>query len=368
MSEQSSPDQTLEAYIKTQITHNGPITIAHYMNLALGHPEYGYYMGRDPLGAAGDFTTAPEISQMFGELLGAWLVDSWMKLGGPKKFYLVEGGPGRGTLMADALRATKKMTEFHEASSLYMIETSPYLMERQREKLSAHSPVHVHSIDEIPNDAPILFLANELLDAFPVHQLEYRDNIWCERVVGIKEGALSIGYVPAPPPLIEHICDDLKAQVKEGDIYEIGSARETFVAKLADRVTAQNGAALLIDYGHVRSAFGDTLQAMKKHEFVPILEDSGNADLTSHVDFGALQNILSDKNIARFTVETQSDFLRTLGIIERAEALKSIATKAQQENIDSGLTRLIANDQMGDLFKIMAFASAGIDLAGLRPL
>lgn len=359
---------SLDAFLKKQIEHSGPVSLSVYMNLALGHPEYGYYMTRDPFGTGGDFTTAPEISQMFGELLGAWIVDTWMKLsqscGSLQHIYLVEGGPGRGTLMADALRATRKMIDFHDHMSLYLIETSPYLIERQREKLADHDPVHIMTLDDLPDDAPIIFVANELLDALPIHQLEKIDGTWCEKVVGVKDGALSLGHVPASEGLVNAMPDHIRDG--DGGLFEISPARAGFVEKLAARMTAQKGAGLLIDYGHGTSACGDTLQAVKDHAFVPVLETPGEADITSHVDFDALRRVLAAfPVVSGFKLATQRDFLLGLGLKERAEALQTIATEAQQENIKSGYDRLTDPDQMGSLFKVMGFSSPFLPLAGL---
>ena len=301
-----------------------------FMGLCLGHPQHGYYMTRDPFGAAGDFTTSPEISQVFGEMLGVWCVNAWTSLGSPSPFALVELGPGRGTLMADLLRAAKASTEFMLAVEIHMVEMSPVLQKLQREKLDAHITWHA-SIDTLPN-MPTLFVANEFFDALPVKQYEIRESKSYERYVGISDGKLKMGLVPSLP--------------REGEdgIYEVSPISLIIAEEIQERLDACGGAALIVDYGHVQSSAGDTLQAMRSHEFCSIFDAPGEADITAHVDFARL---------SASPVLTQGKFLKAMGIEMRIEKLSAKLKGVARENFLAATHRLIADDQMGELFKVM---------------
>lgn len=341
--------KTLEDIIKAQITQHGPMDVGQFMTLALAHPEHGYYMKRDPLGAAGDFTTAPEISQMFGEVLGAWVVDVWAQMGRPASFSFVECGPGRGTLMADMMRAAGNVPGFLKACNIHLLETSPVLRKAQEKALKGHKVIWHDTLDGVPDDVPIIVIGNEFLDALPIRQFVKSRDGWQERVIGLEGDALAFGVVDtALEPK-----GFMAAQV--GDIAEIAPAREGFVTQLCGLMQRAGGAALFIDYGHMRSAVGDTFQAVKAHEFTSPLEHVGDADLTSHVDFDALGQVASGVGARVLSAVEQGAFLHALGIGARAMYLSQKADDKQVKDIDQALHRLTHSDQMGSLFKVIGF-------------
>ncbi|GLK79237.1 class I SAM-dependent methyltransferase [Methylopila turkensis] len=340
--------------IAATIAQDGPITVARYMALCLGHPVHGYYATRDPFGAGGDFVTAPEVSQMFGELLGLWCAEVWRRMGEPSRVALIELGPGRGTLMADALRAAKVAPGFREAITVALVETSPTLREIQRKTLEP-SGAHVRWAATIEEalDAPLpaLVLANEFFDALPVRQFVRTEAGWRERLVGLADGALAFGLAAEPPadlPLPER---------PAGATLELNPEGLAVAARIGAHVAAHGGAALAIDYGEGRSA-GDTLQAVRGHRFVDPLGDPGEADLTAQVDFGALGRAARGAGAAVTPLLPQADLLERLGLAARATALKARATPAQAEAIDAAVLRLTdrAPKAMGALFKALAFA------------
>lgn len=327
-----------ETRLKDIIIQNGPMDVGTFMTLAIGH----YYASRDPFGVKGDFTTAPEISQMFGEMIGAFLADAWLKMGSPAPVLLAEAGPGRGTLMADILRATKNVPGFHAAVQIHLIEMSPVLMARQKDTLKEYNVQWWESLDSLPGDFPVLFVANEFLDALPIRQFQFQDGAWFERLIGVESERFVFGLAPALYPL---------PGGERGDVFEIAPMREDFVKQLAERIKAQSGVALLIDYGHDRHGPGDTLQAVKDHQYVDVLAHVGEADLTSHVDFESLA--AAAKNVAVYGPTGQGDFLRAMGIELRAARLGQSAE----------LERLTV--QMGQLFRVMALChDEKIQLAG----
>lgn len=339
------------------IASEGPISLERYMALALNDPQHGYYMTRDPLGAAGDFVTAPEISQMFGELVGLWAVDLWARMGAPRPLRLIELGPGRGTLMADALRAARACPAFLAAVDVHLVETSPVLAVSQKRALAqAEAPISWHPTIESAPAGPAIVLANEFFDALPVRHYVRAENSWRERLVGTDaQGALTFGAASEPEPTIE-----IDAPV--GAILEVGAAGQILLRNLARRLVEQGGAALVIDYGHLRSSLGETLQAVRSHTRAELLSDPGEADLTAHVDFAALERAARSSGAAVFGPVEQGDFLRRLGIVARAAHLKREATAGQVRMIDSALARLTgANSHespgMGRLFKVLAVAA-----------
>lgn len=337
----------LERIIRRHIALSGPISLHDYMALCLSHPEHGYYITRDPFGAAGDFTTAPEISQMFGELLGLSLAQSWMDQGAPDRFILAELGPGRGRLMADVLRATSAVPGFAKAANVALVETSPALR-REQAKLIPHATWY-SAPEDLP-EGPLFLLANEFFDALPIRQFHYVDGAWFEKVIGIDQDSLSFGLRRSGLPL---------GEAPEGAIREQCPQAVTMIAGIAARIEAAGGAVIIVDYGYEKApAIGcDTFQAVKAHRYADPLADPGTADLTAHVDFAALENAATTASdgVAASAVMTQGDLLTSLGIGARAAALAQTGDGAQ---IEADLRRLTNPDQMGTLFKAMAFYPA----------
>lgn len=338
-----------ESRLKETIRQNGPMDVGTFMGLAIGH----YYATRDPFGRDGDFITAPEISQMFGEMIGVFLADAWMKMGSPERITLVEAGPGRGTLMADILRATAKVSGLHGAVQIHLLEMSPVLKEKQSETLKNFSVSWHETLETLPQEAPVFLVANEFLDALPVQQYVWKDGQWHLRAVGLEGDDFCFGLTPCPPsqPSPPSIGGRAKG---EGDVWEHSPAREAFVKGIAQLVKNCGGVALFIDYGHDRSGFGDTLQAVKSHKFIDVLHDVGEADLTSHVDFESLKRVAEGQITVHGPV-AQGDFLKALGIGLRAGRL----------NRPEEYRRLTDADQMGTLFRVMALChDRTIKLAG----
>lgn len=333
-----------------RITQGGPMTVADYMGECLLHPEYGYYATRDPLGAAGDFTTAPEISQMFGEVIGLALAQAWLDRGAPAPFTLAELGPGRGTLMADILRATARVPGFHEAAQVHLVEASPKLRAIQTEKLASHAPTHHDSAETLP-DQPLFLVANEFFDALPVRQFVRDEDGWRERQVGVKDGKLTLGLSgPLPVPFLNH----RRADTAHGDLVEHCPAAAAVLTPISARIQAHGGVALVIDYGEWGSQ-GDTLQALKAHETVDPLACPGEADLTCHVDFEAL---IAATDLTPARVAPQGLFLERLGITQRAQALaKGLSGPALDSHI-AAHRRLTHPEEMGTLFKVLGLTRA----------
>ncbi|MDO8839952.1 MAG: SAM-dependent methyltransferase [Parvibaculum sp.] len=345
----------LARHIVRLIEETGPIPLSHYMAIALGHPEHGYYMTRDPLGPRGDFVTAPEVSQMFGELVGLWLADAWVAQAAPASFVLAELGPGRGTLMADALRAMRAVPGMTEAAEVHFVETSPVL--RQAQKKRVPQATWHERIDTLP-DQPLFLIANEFFDALPIVQYQRTGRGWCERYVGLAEGRLA--PVLAPVPLAnDKALPAAMRDAPEGAFVETSPASLAIAEGISARIAARGGAALIVDYGHVRSAPGDTLQALRGHEYANPFDAPGEADLTAHVDFESLALAVVAGGAAAYGPVEQGAFLRALGIEARAAALRKQATEAQARDINSGLQRLTAPDEMGSLFKVLGIAPRG---------
>jgi NADH dehydrogenase [ubiquinone] 1 alpha subcomplex assembly factor 7 len=359
MADEQSP---LELEIRRLIGIAGPIPVAEYMRLCLTHPQYGYYITRDPLGAGGDFVTAPEISQMFGELIGLWLASVWQRMGAPPNVRLIELGPGRGTMLLDALRAARTVTGFHAAVVLHLVEVSPALQKLQERRLQPLGlPVLWHSALEDVPAGPCLIVANEFIDALPVHQAVKLADGWHERVVQIgADGKLAIGAARDPLAHFEATLPSGLRLSPPGSIYEW---RADSVALEIGRRARTDGAALIIDYGHAWYGLGETLQAVSKHAFSDPLLDPGQVDLTAHVDFEALGQRAESIGGRIYGPIAQRDWLRRLGIEERAVALKAHAPYAKAVEIDQALSRLTAGGAkgMGELCKAMAIADPKLD-------
>lgn len=337
------------------------MSLSTYMDLCLSHPKYGYYMTRDPFGEKGDFTTAPEISQMFGELIGVWLADLWEQAGSPEKCILLECGPGRGTLMADILRSTQKVEGFHDSIDIRFIETSPVLAGIQKQTLSGYEVTWHTTLEELGEiDYPVFVVANEFYDALPVKQFERVSEGWAERCVGLNDNQLSLGLSqPSQYP-------DMPAALSNGQTVEVGLVRQQVFEDLCGIIEANGGVQLIIDYGY-RTGHGDTLQAVHKHRKVPILEKPGECDLTAHVDFQKLIETALDKDMQVSPLQFQGQFLRSLGIELRAAMLKKKATAEQREDIDMAVKRLCDETEMGQLFKVLCVYSR-VDGKELQPV
>jgi SAM-dependent MidA family methyltransferase len=348
--------------IREIIAQDGPISVERFMALALTHPVKGYYTARDPFGAQGDFVTSPEISQMFGELIGLWAADVWERLGAPAEVRLVELGPGRGALMADFLRASQVLPDFHAALDVHLIEASDRLVERQRGALAACGrPVSWrHTVEDVP-PGPAIFIANEFFDALPVRHFVKTAQGWRERLIGLDaQGQFAFG-------LADEIETLLKPDAQDGAVLEINAAAQRLMQQIATRIVAENGVLLAVDYGYLRTGFGETLQAVKAHQFVDPLAEPGMADLTTHVDFSALARAAASANAEVHGPISQGRFLEQIGIVQRAETLKSRASEDQKATIESALARLTAMGptDMGALFKVLAVTRRGMtDLPG----
>ena len=332
-----------------RITQTGPISLADYMTDCLMHPEHGYYPTRDPFGVAGDFTTAPEISQMFGELLGLALAQAWLDQGAPAAFTLAELGPGRGTLMADVLRATRAVPGFHRAARIVLIEMSPHLRARQRQALDGHDVAWLNHAQDLP-DAPLFLLANEFFDALPIRQFTRDPDGWCETMVGLCDGALAFGRSqPAPIASLQARLGD----TAPGDVVEVCPTAAPIMAAIGARIVTHGGLAVVIDYGGWVSR-GDTFQAMRGHKFADPLAQPGEADLTAHVDFAALAAAAAPGSTA-FT--TQGAWLLALGLAARAAKLGRHLTGSALASHENAAHRLTAPEEMGEVFKVLAVYS-----------
>jgi SAM-dependent MidA family methyltransferase len=342
----------------------GPITVADYMATCLFDPEHGYYTTREPFGVKGDFTTAPEISQMFGEIIGAWLVHAWRLLDRPAPFALVEIGPGRGTLMRDVLRTARIDPDFRNSARIFLVENSPRLTAIQRETLGEDAE-HVTWTDDVSAlpAMPALMVANELFDAIPFRQVRKTAAGWCERMVGLdSDGRLTFvdSVTGVDPVILPAGADDRP----EGAIFEFAPAREALASKIGEHIATHRGAALWIDYGHAEPGFGDTFQALRAHRPAGVFETPGECDLTSHVDFAALADAAASAGAHAFPVMTQGGFLLSLGLAERAGALGAGKDAATQDAISRAVGRLagMQGDEMGRLFKVLCVAGSPLAL------
>ncbi|HEY5409477.1 MAG TPA: SAM-dependent methyltransferase [Caulobacteraceae bacterium] len=345
---------TLMDRLKAQIRLEGPMTIAQYMTACLHDPQAGYYAVRPRLGAEGDFITAPLVSQMFGELIGLWCAETWSRMGRPSRVILAEVGPGDGALIGDALRALRLAPEFLAAAELWLVEPSAPLATRQTEALAGAplAPRWTGALTKLPADAPLILIANEVLDCLPARQFVRTPEGWAERLVGLDEaGALAFG-------LARRSLDRALPEAEPGSVLEIAAAQEAFAAEIGRRVSSQGGAALLIDYGRTAPGFGDTFQALKGHQKRSPLETPGEADLTVHADFPAVLSAARAEG-AEVAILTQRELLLRLGVVQRAEAL-ALAQPDRAGQIGRQLDRLIGEDQMGGRFKAACIHAPGL--------
>jgi NADH dehydrogenase [ubiquinone] 1 alpha subcomplex assembly factor 7 len=358
----------LETEIRRRIAAAGPMPVVEYMALCLTDPEYGYYTTRDPLGARGDFITAPEISQMFGELIGLWMAAVWKQMGSPENIRIVELGPGRGTLMNDALRAVQVMPGFREAIALHLVEINPALEAQQERKLEhLGMPMSWHpTLEDVPKGAAII-VANEFFDALPVNQAVKTESGWHERQIEIDaDGKLAFTFARDP---IAHFDMLLPTKIREAPEHSVFEWRDDKAAmELGRRIADNGGAALVIDYGHADSSVGETLQAVGQHAYADPLTAPGSIDLTAHVDFQALGRAIEAMGVNGYGPIEQQQFLQRLGIDTRAAKLKKAATsRAAATEIDLALARLTGtgHSAMGTLFKAASYAhpSLGVPVA-----
>jgi NADH dehydrogenase [ubiquinone] 1 alpha subcomplex assembly factor 7 len=350
------PSSGLEPVLVAEIRARGPIPVARYMDLALNHRSLGYYRQREPIGAAGDFTTAPEIGQAFGEILGLWLAEAWAGMGQPAPVRLVELGPGRGTLMADLLRVAPRVPSYCTALRVHLVETSAPLRARQQERLAGHEVAWHDQLAEVP-PGPLLLVANEIFDALPVHQLVRCEDGWRERVIGLDEaGRLSFRLSEEPSPLARKLC----GAAPTGTIAEVSPARAALARAIGGRIAAHGGVALLIDYGAwAEGPTGDTLQAVRRHEACDPLIAPGEADLSSQVDFRALAESARIAGAVVYGPVPQGTFLRAFGIELRTAMLLERAAPGQRRELRAALHRLTDPGAMGELFKVLVLGRPG---------
>jgi NADH dehydrogenase [ubiquinone] 1 alpha subcomplex assembly factor 7 len=359
---------SLAARIARHIRRDGPLSLTAYMAIALHDPDCGYYATRDPFGAAGDFITAPEISQIFGELIGACLIDFWQRIGQPDPVILAELGPGRGTLMIDLLRAARAVPEFRQALRLYLVETSPVLRHEQRRRLAAADPEiaprFADGTDALP-DGPLLLIANEFLDALPIRQFVRCRNFWGERLVALGDArdpeSERLVLVEGPEsPASALLIPPLLRDAPPGTVVEICPAAAALAASLGERLARRPGMALFVDYGYFPSRPGPTLAALRRHRAVSILDSPGEADLSAHVDFAAFAGTATASGAVAYGPVSQQEFLLMLGAEARLALLSRRADPATRSALESGLARLIDPAQMGTLFKVLALTSPGL--------
>ena len=351
----------LETRIRAMIGKDGPMPLDVYMALCLTDPDDGYYRSIDPLGAAGDFTTAPEISQMFGELVGLWLYDEAIKQGIAADAALVELGPGRGTLISDALRCYAGITPEH-CWDLHLVEVSPALIAAQQERLSACTNARPHwheQISDLP-EKPLLIIANEFFDALPIRQFRSQKGQWHECMLDLIDDSLSLITVATPAEI------DLPAPSADGQIAECCPQLEAIITRLARHINRHGGAMLIIDYGK-NTALGDSLQAVQAHRPVEIMHEPGKTDLSAWVDFSAIASHAGDAGIAAFGPEEQGTFLKAIGLYHRAEQLAAGASPETRRQIAAAVDRLSSPAQMGTAFKVMALRpqDAPLPVAGM---
>jgi NADH dehydrogenase [ubiquinone] 1 alpha subcomplex assembly factor 7 len=340
----------LEAIIRRNIAQQGPIPFDIFMEMAMRHEQHGYYMTRDPLGQRGDFVTAPEISQMFGEMIALWCVDTWMKMGSPSKFILLEVGPGRGTLMDDVLRTVKVSPAFCDAAQVFMLERSPALKRKQEEKLKGYTIRWIADFAELPK-LPVVMFCNELLDTFAIKRFQKTAHGWSEMAITVQDNALGFTLMPPTRAFDAYFSNDVFLRATPGSFAEISPD----CASWMDRFTPllkEGGAGLIIDYGYEGPAPLDTVQAIRAQKTAPILEGPGDADITAYVDFNPLRRIAAALGMNTYPLRAQRDFLLHCGILQRASLLKAKAsTPEQHKEMDIALDRLMGGEQMGMLFK-----------------
>ena len=355
----------LETLIKQDISLNGPMPISKFMSYALNHNKDSYYKAQSPIGNVGDFITAPEISQLFGEIIGIWCANYWHIENKPKKIKLIELGPGKGTLMSDLLRATKNIVGFHDAIEICLVEINTSLIEEQKKNIKYHNIEWFSSYDEIPQDCISIIIANEFFDALPIEQYIKRKDVWYINMVNIKQ---EMEYLcVTKQPVISDVKEFLAAKyqhVQEGGIVEINDESSILIKKISLNLQKNGGIMLLIDYGyleHPSRTFISTLQSLKNHKFNPLFNNIGSADITAHVNFSTLLEIAEFYGAKAYGPISQRSFLQNMHIDLRKDMLIATASAEQQEDILSGYNRLINTEQMGELFKVLAISGKEIN-------
>ncbi len=359
----------LQKILLQEIAANGPMRMADYMHRALADPAHGYYMQRRPFGPkaddGGDFITAPEVSQMFGELIGAWLADLWMRMGQPKPFCLAELGPGRGTLMADILRAGAVLPDFIDAAQVHFIETSQSL--RDEQKNAAPHAIWHDDVSALP-PLPTLFVANEFFDALPIQQYRKQGDAWVPIIIAAENEQLVLAHgAGETAPFSDALTACLPDSIADDEIVETSETVEAAMSQISRHISAYGGAALVIDYGHARPACGDSFQAMRGHAYVDPLAAPGLADLTAHVNFPLLTHIAETHQLIAAPIVEQGQFLEALGLSLRAQQLMQLSP-GREMDIQAERHRLAAPQEMGALFKVLAVAHKNMPpLAGFLP-
>ncbi len=351
---------------------HGPISVSSYMTEALTNPKFGYYVNQNPFGKGGDFITAPEVSQMFGELVGLWFADIWLKMRRPVKVHLIELGPGKGTLMADLVRVLDVLPEFRNVLELHLVEASPQLIKVQKNalvnfkgKITWHETVKTALVAAEGDDMATFVIANEFFDALPIRQFQKGDLGWHERMVTVNEKGDGLINMLSPFPVQDV---ELPEHLKAADLHsiiELSPMAEYITGLISEHIKSNTGATLFVDYGYNEYRTGETLQAIEKHKYASIFERPGHADLSSHVNFCKIIDIAKTRGLKTHGPAMQGKFLNEMGIAERVRILNKSATPEQKKDILSALNRLIAPDEMGTLFKVLAMTSDhGLEVTG----
>ncbi|MEL6371266.1 MAG: class I SAM-dependent methyltransferase [Pseudomonadota bacterium] len=354
----------LRERLAAMIAANGPISISDYMEDALFHPQFGYYTTGQPIGAAGDFITAPEISQVFGELIGLWLVQSWIDIGEPSMFNLIELGPGRGVLMADVLRVARLRPKFLDAARLWLVETSGRLRLEQQKRIkpTGAATQWADSLDDVP-DGPFLLIANEFFDCLPIRQFVRTKTSWRERMVDVDPNdTAQLAFVLHDVPPEPEVNLPSRETTQEGEIYEVCQPSEAIARDLSDRLAHHKGRALIIDYGYDRDQTGETLQAIQGHAYCSPLEAPGVSDLTAHVNFASLIREGFSNGAVTAGPVPQGTFLDRLGLAARVQTLTQDKPPDVINDIEQGVARLVGSHQMGTLFKVLCLYSPGLSV------
>jgi len=349
---------SLTDLLTKKIKEKGPISVSEYMEEALTNEEHGYYIKNDPIGAKGDYITAPEVSQIFGELIGAWCLDTWQKMGSPKDCVLVELGPGRGTMMKDIIRSSKNIKEFHNAISVCLVEASPSMRKIQRQTLKEEQEgldiKWYNDIEKLPKK-PMILVANEFFDALPIKQYIMRKG-------GFRENLVSIDANDKFSFVTSSVLEKELPKKRIGTVLEVSPASHQIMEQITKRIESNGGAGLIIDYGYKTTVGGNTLQSVKGHDFANVLETPGEADITAHVDFKSLrQTVAKNKNISVYPIISQSKFLNNICLRTRLKyLLRNCKNEKQAMELKSAVERLTSHEQMGKLFKVMGICDKNI--------